>query len=373
MKSWIVRIGLVILGLGAAGLVIGASGFIPVKASSGHWPATRWLLRFAMQRSIATHSIGILPPNLDDPALVLRGAGHYELGCRSCHGSPGTTQPRVAASMLPPPPDLPPRIRASNPQKLFYVVKHGLKFTGMPAWPTQERDDEVWAMVAFLLKLPGLDEAGYRQLVHGDSPSSVSMPVDGPTGKAPSMVVQLCVRCHGPDGLGRDRSDFPRLAGQREEYLANALHAYARGTRQSGTMESIAASLDDSGVQELSRYYASLGGPKTPAPSARETDAEAIARGRSIALDGVFGQRIPACVECHGPGARRGKPAYPALAGQSADYLRLQLQLFKGEQRGGSKYAHLMKPVAARLTDAQVRDVTLYFESLATPGTSAVP
>jgi cytochrome c553 len=95
-------------------------------------------------------------------------------------------------------------------------------------------------------------------------------------------------------------------------------------------------------------------------------NTEAIARGKAIALEGVPRQRVPACVECHGPGAKRGKPAYPTLAGQSAGYLQLQLALFKREQRGGSAYEHLMRPIASRLTEEQMRDVTLYFESLAT-------
>ena len=73
---------------------------------------------------------------------------------------------------------------------------------------------------------------------------------------------------------------------------------------------------------------------------------------------------ISNCIECHGPGARRGKPEYPSLAGQPASYLELQLKLFKEERRGGTMYAHLMKPVASRLTPEQARDVAAYFEAL---------
>ncbi|MDO8542205.1 MAG: hypothetical protein Q7S40_17335 [Opitutaceae bacterium] len=59
--------------------------------------------------------------------------------------------------------------------------------------------------------------------------------------------------------------------------------------------------------------------------------------------------------------------AFPSLAGQPAKYLERQIVLFKAEQRGGSRYAHLMRPVAARLTAEQRRDVALYFESLSSP------
>jgi mono/diheme cytochrome c family protein len=127
---------------------------MPLKASSGHWAITAWFLHFTMRRSVATHSPGLQAPALDVPRLVLQGAGHYETGCRPCHGSVDLPLPRIAQQMTPPPPYLPPRITTWEPEELFYIVKHGVKFTGMPAWPSQQRDDEVWAMVAFLLMRP---------------------------------------------------------------------------------------------------------------------------------------------------------------------------------------------------------------------------
>ena len=67
--------------------------------------------------------------------------------------------------MTPHPPDLTSTIPGYEPEELFYVVKHGVKFTGMPAWPALQRDDEVWAMVAFLQILPRLNRAAYRELI----------------------------------------------------------------------------------------------------------------------------------------------------------------------------------------------------------------
>ncbi|HYD85178.1 MAG TPA: c-type cytochrome, partial [Opitutus sp.] len=346
-------------------LLVSASGLVPVKASSGHWAITEWFLHFSMQRSLSTHSLGIDVPPLDDPALVLKGATHYEVGCRSCHGAPGERRPRVAQAMLPPPPALVPRIQKSNPKKLFQAVKHGLKFTGMPAWPSQQRDDEVWAVVAFLLKLPELDAAAYRQLV-GREPerrAPLEMPSsDDSSRQHPATVIQSCVRCHGADGLGRDSAAFPKLAGQRREYLENALLAYADGRRHSGIMEPIAAALDPAAIRQLATYYAQLA---RPAPAAsRLGDDVSVERGRLIARDGIPSRRIPACIECHGPNGRRTKDAYPSLAGQPADYLVLQLELFKEGRRGGSPYAHLMEEVAPRLEPDEMRDVARYFEAL---------
>lgn len=367
MKRWLSRMVLVGALLAVGGFLVAASGVIPIKASSGHWAVTEWFLRFSMKRSLATHSLGIeVPNNLTDPNLVVKGAGHYEIGCRSCHGEPGLPQPRIASRMLPMPPALAPRIRESNPKKLFYVVKHGMKFTGMPAWPSPHRDDEVWAMVAFLLKYPELGPDEYRKLVQREPKTYVPMSLE-PSTHPPAAVVESCARCHGGDGLGRGSGAFARLAGQHPEYLRNALEAYASGRRHSGIMGPVATPLTADRIREVAGYYSSLRGP---APSLTDTNAPAvatadIARGETIALHGIPKQRVPACVECHGPGAHRGKPEYPSLAGQSAGYLQLQLTLFNENRRGGSAYAHLMKPVASRLTPEQMGDVTRYFESLA--------
>lgn len=367
MMRWLLRLCLFGLVLAVGGFLVAASGIIPVKASSGHWAITEWFLRFSMQRSVATHGLGTKVPKLNDPGLVLKGAGHYEFGCRSCHGSPGEPPPRIAQAMLPRAPDLVPRIQESSPKKLFQIVKHGLKFTGMPAWPAQKRDDEVWAMVAFLQELPQLDREEYRRLVTDEAAPAVPIQTLSPTApqpQIPSAVIRTCARCHGSEGWGRDSTVFPKLAGQRREYLENALVAYARGTRHSGIMGPIAAGLGSEMIRELSEYYAQLN-PRKPAPvRGQMTDEAAVTLGRTIAHEGIPSARVPACVECHGPRGRRTKDAYPSLAGQPAEYLYLQLELFQNDQRGGSSHAHLMDEVAPRLKPEQMRAVALYFESL---------
>lgn len=336
------------LALGVVGLLVLVSGVMPIKASSGHWTVTRWILTFAKQRSVSTHSLSIEVPPLSDPVLVQRGAGAYESNCRVCHGSPKLPSPPVVQQMLPHPPYLPSVVSKWDSEELFFIVKHGLKFTGMPAWPAVHRDDEVWAVVAFLHEFPKLDQNSYRALIGIEEPVG---PEDLFT-----QSLRYCESCHGRDGAGRGAGPAPRLAGQRAEYLYASLSAYTRQQRFSGIMQPIAARLTDDEMQRLALHFANLS-------RTSPTQTTAMNRGESIANQGIPQQRVPACNSCHGDANPRN-PLYPQLSGQYANYIVLQLQLFQKENRGGTPYAHLMRHVAPNLNEEQMRDVAFYYESL---------
>jgi cytochrome c553 len=326
----------------AALVVLG--GAIPIQASSGHWRATAWVLDLIKRRSVHTYSRLIVPPPVDQPWWIARGAAHYESGCRPCHGSPLSPRPPLMMRMTPHPPELPARMARWDARELFQIVKHGFKFTAMPAWPAPQRADEIWAMVAFLRALPALTPESYRELARGGTTTS-----DGVS------AIERCARCHGTDGMGRG-GDFPVLAGQRPEYLTNALLAYRSGNRHSGFMRPEAAELDDRARAAVVAHFADL--PRTGEPRAPAT------RGATLVSAGQPSRQVPACRECHGPGATDRNPAYPNLAGQDADYLFEQLVLFSENRRGGSPYAQIMQPIASRLTPAQMRDAADYYASL---------
>ena len=342
MNRWHVVLAAWALSLIAAFVVL--SGIIPIQASSGHWRATAWMLDLIKRRSVDFYAQSVEPPRLDQPSLIARGAGHYERACRTCHGSPAADRPPLMMKMTPHPPFLPERVARWTDAELFQIVKHGIKFTGMPSWPAPARNDEVWTMVAFLRQLDGLSPEQYWRLAVGEPahPGS-SMP-----------AIAVCAACHGVNGAGRDGGGFPVLAGQSASYMKRALDAYAQGARYSGVMGPVAAALDPEARDAVIAHYAAL-----PPPAPR--DAADKAAGAELALRGLPGQRIPACVECHRRSDRH--PDYPRLDGQHAEYLWLQLQLFKSGARGGSPLAEIMRPIAERLTVTQQQDVAAYFAS----------
>ncbi|MGH7503977.1 MAG: c-type cytochrome [Longimicrobiales bacterium] len=390
------------------GFMIAASGLVPIGASSGHWAITRWFLDFSKHRSIATHSIGIDVPPLGDSAQIVRGAAHYETGCRPCHGAPGGDRWKSADRMAPNPPGLDLAVAEWEPEELFYITRHGLKFTGMPAWPAQQRDDEVWDEVAFMLALPRLDSLAYHALAFGevadpdvsiiqsdsqtDAHEAAATLAGAPTpavGESLELALEGCRRCHGRTGRGRSIAAFPRLAGQSAAYLAASLDAFVSGARHSGFMQTAVASLDPGSVRELANYFASLEpDPQSIAgldPSAGDTAVashemvvagdtmvagdtiargDAIARGGAIANTGIPERKVPACGPCHGPTPWPRNPRYPILEGQNAPYIAQQLRLFRENRRGGSEYAHIMLVIAPKLTDREIDAIAAYYASL---------
>lgn len=341
--------------LGAIGaFLVAASGLIPIRASSGHWPFTVWLLEFGMQRSVSVHSrfAPDPPPTLDDPREIVRGAGHFETGCRPCHGAPGFPVPRIPRAMTPAPPPLAEAVPLWDARELFYIVKHGLKLTGMPAWPALTRDDEVWSVVAFIRRLPHMKAAEYERMVRGGGQLLTELEAGAMGATSPPETVRdVCLRCHGADGLGRGGA-FPKLAGQSLEYLRQTMTAYAEGRRHSGIMEPIAAGLTAAAVDASLRYYAAL----PPWGTARPQDAGVREPEARAALREIEDE-IPICTDCHARTGRRVLDAYPRVTGQWSNYIMQQLRLMKQRRRGGTGYVEIMHSVVDRLDDRQMDEL----------------
>ena len=129
-----VRVHIVLLA-GLAALALGIlfmwSGIYSVAASRGHWAVTEWFLTFVMRNSVKTHALTIEGPRLNNGDLVALGAAHFQGGCAYCHGAPGIPISPIAQGMLPPPPNLASDMRPWRDRELFWIIKNGIKYTGM--------------------------------------------------------------------------------------------------------------------------------------------------------------------------------------------------------------------------------------------------
>jgi len=141
------------------------SGVVEVGADVPHSAPVRVLLEMLRERSIAVRAGDIQVPDLTDEALVRNGAGNYDAMCVGCHLAPGKSETELRRGLYPQPPQLARIGTYGDPAGAFWVIKHGIKASAMPAWGRSMDDAAIWELVAFLEHLPKLDARGYRSLV----------------------------------------------------------------------------------------------------------------------------------------------------------------------------------------------------------------
>lgn len=144
-------------------------GLINVGADDPHWQPVHSFLNYVRERSIAVRAQDIDVPALNDPALIKAGAGNYNAMCIGCHLAPGVAATELSQSLYPAPPNLAVAGAPADPAISFWIVKHGIKATGMPAWGKSMGDEYLWGLVAFLQQLPRLDAGQYQTLVAASS------------------------------------------------------------------------------------------------------------------------------------------------------------------------------------------------------------
>jgi hypothetical protein len=169
MKAWWlafkVLIAAILLAM-AGGVALIYTGVCPVGADEEHWPLTHRLLGTARERSVmrAARTVEVRLPRLDEDALLSAVAGFEDM-CAGCHAPPGRFPTALARGLNPPAPDLAIAARERTAAELYWVTRHGIRMTGMPAWGLTHSEDELWPLVALILRFPELGEGEYERLL----------------------------------------------------------------------------------------------------------------------------------------------------------------------------------------------------------------
>jgi mono/diheme cytochrome c family protein len=139
-------------------------GFFSVAENVEDPGPVSWVLASVRAASVARHARDAPPASLDDPATAQAGARAYAtLGCVNCHGGPGVGWAKFSEGLYPVPADLKEMAKARTPSELFWAVKNGIKLTGMPSFGAAgATDEQIWAVVAFIRKLPTVSDADYK-------------------------------------------------------------------------------------------------------------------------------------------------------------------------------------------------------------------
>lgn len=187
MRPLLGVVAIVVLVVGGT-VAFARSGLLDVSATATEPGVLRWLLETTRESSVRRRAADIVVPDLSDQVQVDGGAQAFGEMCAGCHGAPGREPMLGAQDMNPPPPDLSETANARAPAELFWVIKHGIRMTGMPAWGRTHSDAQIWELVAFVERLPEVSADDYRQMAsrsrnddHGhEHGGSARMEAEGP-------------------------------------------------------------------------------------------------------------------------------------------------------------------------------------------------
>jgi mono/diheme cytochrome c family protein len=167
VQRWTVGIGFIVGGLtalaaaGAIALIYTQSGFFDVAASKPHTRIVAWVTHETMLHSVRRRAARIKAPAAFRAEQVASGFCLYDRHCVACHGAPAVGRQPWANGLLPGPPYLIDAPRQWSPAELFWITRHGIKMTGMPAWGETLSDPQVWNVVAFVEAMPRMPPQTY--------------------------------------------------------------------------------------------------------------------------------------------------------------------------------------------------------------------
>jgi len=211
--------------LGAIAVVY--SGIYNVGATKQHQQWMYTLLEDAMRQSVRLRARRIdAPPDLaTNEQRLVQGAACFRDKCVQCHGAPGVAQGDIGKSMQPLPGPLADANQRWNARELYWVTRHGIKMSGMPAWEFRLSDEELWNVTAFLQRLPQLTPQQYAAITAAPvvqvtpgapAPSSCGLRHEAAASGAPGDVRRgeralyqyACNACHTIPGI---TGSFPNV------------------------------------------------------------------------------------------------------------------------------------------------------------------
>ena len=141
------------------------AGAYNVAASVPHMRVTEKILDEVSDRSIAARAGTAKAPPMDSLAL-LNGAEHFHKLCVVCHGAPGVPKSVIAEGLNPSAPELSRHAaRTMTEAELFWVIRNGIRMTGMPGFEQSQTDEQIWQVAAFIKTMNGMSEAQYEAVI----------------------------------------------------------------------------------------------------------------------------------------------------------------------------------------------------------------
>jgi len=165
-------------------ILVMASGLFNIAASNDPWVIETRLAQWTLEKSVERRAPEMTNPYTEDSGAVAEGLEHFRALCVQCHGAPGVEMADFAKGLNPPAPALEEVLAEFTDGELFWITKHGIRMSGMPAFGAAHDENEIWKIVAFLKTLPRLTQeqrellASSPQLTHGHEHSEEQAEVE---------------------------------------------------------------------------------------------------------------------------------------------------------------------------------------------------
>jgi mono/diheme cytochrome c family protein len=165
--KYLLTVGIVLACLVLGAVIFAWSGIYNIAATEPHWGITLSFIGMLRDRSIEVHSEGIQVPNLNEAKLKEIGFPHFHEMCRLCHGAPEYRPEEFAEGLYPSPRSMTSGSiqKALSDAEIYWIVKHGIKLTGMPAFGPTHDEEQLWGIVAIAEEIPRMSPEQYRQMV----------------------------------------------------------------------------------------------------------------------------------------------------------------------------------------------------------------
>lgn len=141
------------------------SGTYNVAASEPHFGAVASVLKIIQLNSVRAHASSITVPEPFEIGSEAAGLHHYAAMCVGCHGAPGMEPNEIGRGLYPAPTDLSESVKELSKGELYWIVKNGIKMTGMPGFGKTHSDADLWGIVSFLQRLPQLTPQDYQTML----------------------------------------------------------------------------------------------------------------------------------------------------------------------------------------------------------------
>ncbi len=163
MGKFIAGIVFAVVAFIVAMVIYARGGYMAVNADATPSSIERWAANNALDAAVEHQAPRVNNPVPRTDANLLDGMKLYSMNCGGCHGGLDRKRNKLGGAFYPPAPQILVRPLHDPEWHIFFIIKHGVRLTGMPAWGKLMSDDDLWKITTFVKNISQLPPAVEQQ------------------------------------------------------------------------------------------------------------------------------------------------------------------------------------------------------------------